>query len=308
MVDVTLIGTGGLMPLPERALASVFLRCQGGSILFDCGEGTQSAAQKAGVSLVNTDLIALTHYHGDHTFGLPGLLQTLQVKERTKPLVIAGPKGIGPALEPLLKAAGELSYEIKLIELTGEPIKQGELIPDFPALATLTPFATSHKVLSCGYVFALERAGKFYPEKAEELGVPVEQWSELQSGKSVETENGTVTPGQVLGEKRKGIKFVFTGDTAQCYNLVGCSENADLLVSEATFGENEHEKLAAERGHMTFAQAAKVAKDANVKQLCLTHFSPRVVNPADYLENATSIFENTVIGEDGMKFTLDFEE
>ncbi len=308
MVDVTLIGTGGLMPLPDRALASVFLKCQGNTILFDCGEGTQSAARKAGVSLINVDMIALTHFHGDHIFGLPGLLQTMQVQERTAPLVIIGPKGIDEALAPLLTAAGELPYEIKTVELTGASVKQGSLTPDFPELATLTPFATNHKVPSCGYVFKLERTGKFYPEKAQELEVPVNLWSELQKGNSVETENGTVTPEQVLGEKRKGIKIVVTGDTAECYNLVACSENADLLISEATFGDNEHENLAAERGHMTFSQAAETAKKANVKKLCLTHFSPRVVDPEEYLENATTIFENTVLGTDGLKITLDFEE
>ena len=125
MVDVTLIGTGGLMPLPDRALASVFLKCQGKTILFDCGEGTQSAARKAGVSLINVDLIALTHYHGDHVFGLPGLLQTMQVQERTAPLVIIGPKGINESLAPLLTAAGELPYEIKLVELTGVAFQVG---------------------------------------------------------------------------------------------------------------------------------------------------------------------------------------
>jgi ribonuclease Z len=308
MVDVTLIGTGGLMPLPERALASVFLKCQGGSILFDCGEGTQSAAQKAGVSLVNTDMIALTHYHGDHIFGLPGLLQTLQVKERTKPLVIAGPAGIEAALSPLLAAAGELPYEIRLTELTNETSGLNSVFPDFPMTAFITAFPTNHKVTSLGYVFTLERAGRFYPEKAEALGVPVNMRSELQKGNSVETENGVITPEMVLGEKRKGLKIVISGDTTECDSLVKYSENADLLVSEATFGENEQAELAAERGHMTFSQAARTAKKANVKKLCLTHYSPRVVEPAEYISNATDIFENTVCGTDGMRITLDFEE
>ncbi len=308
MVDLTLIGTGGLKPLPDRALASVFLRCNGKTILFDCGEGTQSAAAKASVNLMNTDIIALTHFHGDHIFGLPGLLQTLQVMERTAPLVILGPKGIHSALEPLMKAAGDLPYEVSLIEPASEDIKLNTLVPEFPPLATLTSFATNHRVPSLGYVFTLERMGKFNPEKAKELNIPVNLWSELQKGNSVETEGGVVTPETVLGEKRKGIKVVITGDTAECENLVTYSGNADLLISEATFGENEQTSLAAERGHMTFCVAAKIAKKANVKKLCLTHFSPRVVEPEEYLPNATDIFENTVCGVDGMKFTLDFED
>jgi ribonuclease Z len=309
MVDITLIGTGGLMPLPERALSSVLLKCQGKTILFDCGEGTQSASRKAGVSLVNTDMIALTHYHGDHIFGLPGLLQTMQVMERTSPLVIAGPKGIKTALKPLLTAAGELPYEITLVELKKEPTKLNTLVSDFPFFAELTPFETNHRVPSFGYVFTLERSGKFFPEKAEQLGVPINMWSLLQQGETITTETGvTVTPEQVLGKKRKGLKFVFTGDTALCDNLVKYSEDADLLISEATFGENDQRELAAERGHMTFSDAAKVAKEANVRRLCLTHFSPRVVNCSDYLFNATGIFENTVCGTDGMRFNLEFED
>lgn len=308
MVDVTLIGTGGLKPLPDRALASVFLRCDGRTILFDCGEGTQSAAAKASVSLANVDLIALTHFHGDHIFGLPGLLQTLQVMERTSPLVIAGPKGISASLSPLLEAAGELPYEIRLEELCEGEIKLNTLVTSFSELATLTCFKTNHRVSSLGYCFTLERMGKFNPEKAKELGIPVSIWSELQKGKAIETEAGRFLPEQVLGEKRKGIKIVVTGDTAECDNLVKYSENADLLISEATFGENDQKDLAEERGHMTFAVAAETAKKANVKKLCLTHYSPRVVNPEEYLENATSIFENTVCGYDGMKFNLEFED
>ena len=308
MIDVTLIGTGGLKPLPDRALASVFLRCEGKTVLFDCGEGTQSAAQKAGVSLMNVDMIALTHFHGDHIFGLPGLLQTMQVQERSNPLVIAGPNGINTALAPLLKAAGELPYEVKLTELNEGTFKLNTLIKGASEQADFTCFKTNHKVSSLGYCFTLERMGKFYPERATELGVPVSLWSELQKGNSVGTENGTVTPEQVLGEKRKGIKLVITGDTAECENLVTYSEEADLLISEATFGENEQEELAAERGHMTFSQAAEIAKKANVKKLCLTHFSPRVVDPEEYLANATDIFENTVLGIDGLKFTLEFED
>lgn len=309
MIDVTLIGTGGLKPLPDRALASVFLKCQGNTILFDCGEGTQSAAQKAGVSLINVDMIALSHFHGDHIFGLPGLLQTMQIQERVNPLVIAGPVGIHSALEPLLTAAGELPYEIKLMELKTEEVRLNSIIPDATPYASFLPFATNHRVPSYGYCFTLERTGKFYPEKAEQLGVPINMWSLLQQGQSVTTENGTVvTPKDVLGIKRKGLKIVFTGDTAVCENLVTYSENADLLISEATFGENEQKDLANERGHMTFSDAAEIAKKANVKTLCLTHYSPRVVEPEEYLANATGIFENTVLGTDGLKFTLEFEE
>lgn len=308
MIDITLIGTGALMPIPDRALASVMLRCEGKTILFDCGEGTQSAARKAQVSLINTDVIALTHYHGDHVFGLPGLLQTMQCMDRVIPLTVIGPRGIGNALEPILALAGETSFEIRLVEAHDTPIVLSDIVDGFNPLAVLTPFRVNHFVTACGYSFTLGRMGKFNPEKAESLNVPVEKWSLLQKGESVTVGDSVIMPEQVMGDRRKGLKFVISGDTAECDSLSENAADADLFVCEATLGENEQQLLANERGHMTFASAAKTAGKAGVKKLCLTHFSPRVVDSADYIENATAIFENTVCGADGMRFTLDFEE
>ena len=308
MIDITLIGTGALMPIPDRALASVLLRTEGKTVLFDCGEGTQAAARKAQASTINVDVIALTHYHGDHVFGLPGLLQTMQCMDRTSPLTIIGPRGINAALEPILALAGETSYEIRLVEAGETPIKLSGIVDGFNPLAVLTPFKVNHFVTACGYSFTLGRMGRFNPERAEELNIPVEKWGVLQKGESVTVGENVITPEQVMGDRRKGLKIVISGDTAECDSLTENVKDADLFICEATLGENEQQSLANERGHMTFASAAKTAKKANVKQLCLTHFSPRVVDANDYIENASSIFENTVCGTDGMRLTLDFEE
>ena len=308
MIDITLIGTSALAPIPERALTAAFLSCGGHSILFDCGEGTQSAARKAGVGLMKTDIIALTHYHGDHIFGLPGLLQTMCNMERTETLYITGPEGLQEELAPILKLAGFLSYPVELIEISSDGLKLSELIKGWAVETKLTTFKTDHRVASQGYCFTLGRAGKFMPQKAKELGIPVNQWGLLQKGQTIQLGDTTILPEQVLGEPRRGLKFVFTGDTAICDSLIDAAKDADLMICEATYGEFEQAPGAVEKGrHMVFAQAAHVAKSAGVKQLWLAHYSQMITDPQDYLPNATAIFENTVCGKDGMKTTLRFE-
>ena len=306
MIDITLIGTGALIPLPNRALTSAALTCCGKTILFDCGEGTQSAARKARVNLMKTEIVALTHYHGDHIFGLPGLLQTLFSMGREKPLYIVGPEGLREAMSPIITLAGELSYELRLLELPEDGIRPEALMPGWPSEAHLLPVRTNHRVISQGYCFTLNRPGKFQPEKAKAFGVPVNLWSRLQKGEAVQAGSTVVTPQQVLGEPRKGLKFVFTGDTAPCAALEQSAHNADLIISEATYGENEQTDLALERGHMTFAMASRTAQRANARRLWLAHYSPRIDNPLDYLPNAQKFFPDAVCGEDGMSVKLDF--
>ena len=307
MIDITLLGTAALVPLPDRALTAVTLTCAGHSILFDCGEGTQTAARKAGVSLMKTDLIALTHYHGDHIFGLPGLLQTQSCLGRTEPLYITGPAGLRDELAPILKLAGWTPYEIVLLPFPEEGLWLETLAKGWPTEAKLIAFPTEHRVPSQGYCFTLGRAGKFLPEKAEALGVPMHQWSLLQKGQNVQAGDALISPDQVLGEPRKGLKFVFSGDTAPCPALIDAAADADLYVSEATYGENEQAELAVDHGHMNFAQAASMAARARVKRLWLAHYSQMIEDPAEYLPNAAAFFPDAVCGEDGMRVTLRFE-
>ena len=308
MIEIVLLGTAALVPIPERALTAAALTCGGHTILFDCGEGTQTAARRAEVSLMKADMIALTHYHGDHIFGLPGLLQTMNSQGRTQPLTITGPRGLEENMEPILKLAGWTAYPIRLA-----PIPSGGLRLDgpdmlFPAGAKLEAFETMHRVPSQGYAFTLSRAGVFMPGKARELGVPVRMWGLLQKGQAVESDGRTVLPDAVLGPARKGLKFVFSGDTAPCESLTEAARDADLMVCEATYGEDDQAETAVERGHMTFALAARTAAEAGVKRLWLAHFSQMIEDPRACLPNALAVFPGAECGEDGMSAVLRFGE
>lgn len=308
MMDIALIGTGALQPLPGRALASAAVTLSGHTLLFDCGEGTQAAARGAGVSLMKIGVIALTHYHGDHTYGLPGLLQSMGMAGRTEPVTIVGPQGLEEAMRPFLMLCPYLPYTLRLMELPEEGISLHALLPAWPEQAYLTPFATVHKVTSQGYRLELRRPGKFLPQKAKELGVPVQYYRLLQRGECVQVGGAAITPGQVMGEPRRGLSVVYTGDTALCTGALEAARDADLLICEATYGENEQEALAADHGHMTFSQAAQLATQAGARRLWLTHYSPMIDDAKAYEENAARIFPAARCGEDGMRETLRFDE
>ena len=308
MISITLLGTGALLPIPDRALTAATLACQGRGILFDCGEGTQTAARRAGVSLMKADLIALTHYHGDHIFGLPGLLQTMSCLGRTEKLCITGPEGLEAAMAPIMALTGRTSYPVELVALPQEGLRLSALAKGWPEEAKLTPFPTEHRVPSQGYCFTLERAGRFHPERARALGVPMDRWRLLQKGQSVDVNGVTVRPRDVMDDPRRGLKCVFSGDTTACEGLVRAASDADLLICEATYGENEQAMMAMEYGHMTFAQAAKVAAEAGVRELWLCHYSQMIEDPRACLPNARAVFDGAVCGEDGMSATLRFAE
>ena len=308
MITVTLLGTSALLPLPDRAATAAQLVCGGHSILFDCGEGTQTAARRAGVSLMKTDVIALTHYHGDHIFGLPGLLQTMNSLGRGEPLTLTGPGDIEKELEPLLRLTGPLTYALRLCAIPQGGVALDRLSPGWPDGARLIPFATAHRVISQGYVFELPRAGKFLPERARALGVPIHQWRALQRGEGVQLGEKTLLPESVMGPPRRGLRVVFTGDTAVCEALERACEDADLLLCEATYGENGQGQLAAEHGHMTFAQAGALAQRARVRRLWLMHYSQMIREPMDYLPNAQVAFPPAECGFDGKTVTLRFDE
>lgn len=304
MIDLTLIGTGALQPLPDRALASAAITTSGRVLLFDCGEGTQSAAKRAGVSLVKIDVIALTHYHGDHTYGLPGLLQSMGMGGRAEPVIIIGPQGLEEAMIPFQMLCPYLPFELKLMEVENKPVSMQQLHPAWPANAVLQSFTTAHRVSSQGYRFDLTRSGKFRPEKAKALGVPVSEWKNLQHGESVCVNDILIHPNQVMDDARRGISIVYTGDTAYCGDIVQSASDADVIICEATYGENDQQTLAEEHGHMTFAQAAQLARDSQAHSLWLTHYSPMIDEPENHLENAKDIFQNVVCGSDGLKETL----
>ena len=306
MLTITLLGTAATMPLPDRALTTAVAECVGHSLLFDCGEGTQAAARRAGVNLMKLDAICLTHYHGDHIFGLPGLLQTLGCQGRTKPLVLYGPAGMAEVWPALRALTGPLPYPIRAEAVDTAPIALSAF--GWPEGAQLTPIPTRHRVPSRGYRLTLTRAGRFQPEKARALGVPVADWKRLQHGESIRAGERVVAPAEVLGPPRRGLKFVFSGDTAPCPALEQAAQNADLFLCDATYPDNEQEAQAKQWGHSTFAQGAAIAKKADVRRFWLMHYSPMILEPEAALPNAQAVFPAAECGFDGKQIILQYDE
>lgn len=302
MLDVCLLGTGGMMPLPNRWLTSLMLRYNGSGLLIDCGEGTQVTIRQKGWSVHGLDVICFTHYHGDHISGLPGLLLSMGNAQRTEPVTLIGPKGLVNVVNALRTIAPELPYELKYIELT-----QKEQIININGYE-IEAFRVNHNVICYGYVVKINRAGRFMPEKAKELNIPINFWSVLQKGESIE-ENGVVyTPDMVLGSQRKGIKLVYCTDTRPTECIVDKSKNADLLICEGMYGEKEKIAKAKENKHMTFYEAANIAKEAKVKELWLTHYSPSLIYPEEYKDEVRKIFKATKIPRDRRSITLEFDK
>ena len=278
-------------------------------LLLDCGEGTQAAARRAGVNLMKLDAICLTHYHGDHIFGLPGLLQTLGCQGRERPLTLYGPEGLGEVWPALRTLTGPLPYPVRAVQLDTDPIDLTTLSSGWPAGAQLTPFRTRHRVPSRGYRLDLPRAGRFDPAKARALNVPVPAWKLLQRGQSIPLENGAVVaPADVLGPARRGLRFVFSGDTAPCPALEQAAQNADLFLCDATYPDNEQEAQAKQWGHSTFAQGAAIAKKAGVRRFWLMHYSPMILEPEAALPNAQAVFPAAECGFDGKQIILQYDE
>ena len=302
MLDVCLLGTGGMMPLPYRWLTSLMMRYNGKSILVDCGEGTQIAMKEKGWSPKPIDIICFTHYHADHISGLPGLLLSMGNSERTEPLLMIGPKGLNRVVNALRVIAPELPFDIKFREVT-EPEEEIQL-DDF----RIKVFRVNHNVTCYGYSFFVDRVGKFSVERAKKEDIPIQYWSKLQKGEIIE-ENGRVfTPDMVLGPARKGIKLTYCTDSRPTEMIVNNAGESDLFICEGMYGEKDMEAKAREHRHMTFYEAATMASQAKVKELWLTHYSPSLSYPKDYEGEVRKIFENTHVAKDGRSVELDFED
>ena len=302
MLDVCLVGTGGMMPLPRRWLTALMTRYNGSSLLIDCGEGTQVAIKEKGWSFKPIDVICFTHYHGDHISGLPGLLLTMGNAERTEPLTLIGPKGLERVVNALRVIAPELPFEIKFIELT--ELEETIELKGY----TIHAFRVNHNVLCYGYTLELDRAGKFQLEKAMAMDIPKMYWSRLQKGETIEEEGRTLTPDMVLGGDRKGIKVAYCTDTRPLPVIAEYAKDADLFICEGMYGEDGKEAKAREYKHMTFQEAAHLAKEAQPKEMWLTHYSPSLIRPDDYMDKVREIFPRAKAARDGWTAELGFDE
>ena len=307
MLTATLLGTAATLPQPDRALSSAVFSVGGRHILLDCGEGTQLALHWHRISPMRITLIALTHYHGDHILGLPGLLQTMGTMGRTQRLTITGPEeGHAPILAAVLALADELPFPVEFLSMPEAGLPLHDLDPQWPMEATLTAFPTLHRIASQGYRLHLGRMRRLNTEKAAALGIPKRLWRTLQSGQSVTVDERIILPEEVCGPERPGLTAVFTGDTAPCDAVEAAARDADLLSMDATYPSEKHADKAALYGHSTFEQTAALAKRTGVKQLWLTHYSAMITSPQEHLPQAREIFPGTECGMDGMNRMLTF--
>ena len=302
MLEVALLGTGGMMPLPNRYLTSLMARYNGSNILIDCGEGTQVALKKKGWSPKPIDVMCFTHYHADHISGLPGMLLTMGNAERTEPLVMIGPKGLTKVVPALRMIAPELPFDISLIEI--QDLFQTFEFDGF----RIEAFRVNHNVICYGYNIVVERQPKFDPERAKALNIPLKLWSVLQRGETCEADGVTYTPDMVLGGARKGLKLTYCTDSRPTDFIVKNAEGADLFVCEGMYGEPDKLEKAREHKHMTFYEAAEMARSAGVKEMWLTHYSPSLTRPMEFKDEVQKIFKNTIISKDGQTTDLLFEE
>lgn len=291
-LDLVFLGTAGSMPTAQRGPAALLVRRGGDRLLFDCGEGTQRQLLRSTVGLVDLREVFLTHFHADHVLGLPGMLKTFALRGREETLVVYGPNGLKDLLGSLKRVVGRLSYELRVVELDpGDSLERKDY--------RLTTFAVDHGVRALGWsVIEETRPGRFEVEAAEALGVPNgPERGRLQNGEAVTLADGrTIGPDEVLGPPRAGRKLVYTGDTAPCEPVVEAARGAEVLVTEATFSDEERER-ARETRHQTAAQAAEIARRADVGLLALTHLSNRYFGP-EVAEEARAIFPETVVPRD----------
>lgn len=304
MVNLTLLGCGGNVPLPNRFLSSLFMNFNGRKILVDCGEGTQVSMKMKGCGFKDIDLICITHTHGDHIIGLIGLLSTMGNSERKKPVTIVGPVGIKEAMDAI-QVLITLPYKLNIIE---NPEGIFSLVDPILSDLSIETIELEHSTECIGYNFYFARHPKFNIEKAQQNNVPRKYWNMLQKGMTIMDDDVNYTPDMVLGDDRKGIKISMITDTRPLDTIPEFIEDADLFICEAMYGDEMDISKAIKNKHMLFREAASLAVRGNAKQLLLTHFSPSIEDPNVFENNAKSVFENTIIGYDRFSTQIKYPE
>ena len=290
------------MPLPYRKLTALMTRYNGSNLLIDCGEGTQVAIREKGWSVHDLDVICFTHYHADHISGLPGLLLTLGNADRTKPVHMIGPKGLERVVNALRTIAPELPFPIEYHEIT-------EKEQDFEMNGyCIHAFRVNHNVTCYGYTLEIKRQGRFDVERARRQEIPQKFWSRLQKGEIIVDGDRVLTPEMVLGPQRKGIKLTYCTDTRPVPIIAECAKHADLFICAGMYAEKEKEAKARQYKHMTFYEAADLAKRAEVTEMWLTHYSPSLTRAESYMDEVHKIFPAASLGKDGRSVELEFEE
>lgn len=302
MIDVLLLGTGAMVPLPDRWLSSVLMRVDGSLVLLDCGEGTQITWRRFHWGFKRLDAICLTHHHADHVAGLPGLFHTVSNAGRTEPMHIYGPPNTIEVIKGLRVIAPSLRFDMVVHELEG-----GDRF-ELPSGLQGQVAWGAHRIPVLSYRFDMPRQPGFLPDRADALGVPQKLWSILQKGDAVEVDGRVIEAGDVTGGHRPGISLGFATDTRPTDAIRGVMRDVDLLISEGTYSDDAHAAGAEAYGHMTFRQAATMARDAGVKALWLTHFSAGMETPEMWKANAATVFRNVEIGYGGMTGRLTFDE
>ncbi len=303
MLDICLLGTGGMMPMPNRFLTAMLARLNGRLLLIDCGEGTQVSMKLLGWGFKTIDVICFTHFHADHISGLPGILLTIGNAGRTEPLTLIGGVGLQYIVEGLKRIAPELPFDLNYIELnedTPNPIE----INGFRISYVLA----DHMVRCYAYKIDVLRKGKFDLKRAQQQNIPKVIWSKLQKEGNAVWEGKQYTADMVMGAERKGISVVYCTDSRPVDRLIPFAKKTDLFICEGMYGEEEKKKKAIEKKHMIFSEAAMLAKQAEVSRLWLTHFSPALLEPELYLQNALKHFEGAELGEERKTISLYFTE
>lgn len=305
MIDLTLLGCGGNVPMPNRFLSSLFINYKGRKMLIDCGEGTQVAMKKYNCGFKTIDLILITHLHGDHIIGLIGLLQTMGNSGKTDDLTIVGPVGITDAMNAIKVLVEYLPYRVYVIE---NPKEKFSLEHDILKDIDISTIDLEHSTECIGYSLYFKRKAKFDRQKAMSNEVPQILWKKLQEQDTVIYNDKTYYSSMVLGDERKGIKLSFITDTRPTFEIPQFIYGSDLFICEGMYGDDLDISKAVKNKHMTFREAASLANAGNVDKLLLTHFSPSIEEPKDFAHNATNLFKDTTIGEDGLTLSLSYKD